>query len=60
MDDHGQNYLVHEFVEYRTGRRPGDLIPGLKRLALDDGGAVNYKAPGVFEVVRTGVVIKAV
>jgi hypothetical protein len=49
-----------EFIDNPTLGGPGRPIPGPKRLETADGQRVNFKAPGVFEIVDSGLIVRTV
>ena len=63
MSDFGVEYTVLEYqtlIAHRPLSGPVQYLPGLKRLALDDGSAVNFIDAKTFKIVDSGVLIRVI
>jgi hypothetical protein len=58
QDEKGRTIKVFEYQEMIDATSLSDphrkYVPGLKRLQLEDGGAVNFIDDNTFEIVATG------
>lgn len=62
--DKGLEVVIDEYQEFIDGRSKEDTrevwLPGLKRLELRDGGAVNFIDENTFQVVSTGQILTTI